>query len=369
MVILYFILIFISSYLYVTPLQPQSFILYALACGALIAAAPFQQGSKIGRPLATLVFLCFIAAAVLSCWVNSNATSAVGTLFLGCLYFVAGNYARNPRNLKRISIAFFSATIAICLATLIYSRPESGISYAGIFVNPNSTGGVFATFGAIALAHFLGENSRKRLAYALLAAFAIGIVLLTRSRGSLASLGLCVAIVWFVMAYRSVVSFRQARIFVGLNLAGIVGAWLLWPVLVVPLLEKVYFKTFDRGDVTDGRYDLWSYYLSESVAMGRGRDFLLGETRGAHNTFISITVQYGWIAGIAFLLFCIIMLWRAYRFAKIDQSKLRYLPLFACLSFLSLSMIEGMMMKSAMLVMFFMLPVCSEQKRLNRISD
>lgn len=369
MVIIYFTFLFIASYLYVTPLQPQSFQIYALALGLLIIAAPFQRRLKIGRSLATFIFICFIFVAVLSCWVNANATTAVGTIFLGCLYMVAGTYAKNPHNLRRVSVAFFTATITICLITLVYSLPEIGSSYEGIFVNPNSAGGVFSTFGAIALAHFLGEDSKKRLAYALLAAFAIGIVLLTRSRGSLASLGLCVVIVWLVMAYRSAISFKQAKLFVGLNLSGIVAMWYLWPVLVVPLLEKVYFKTYDRGDVTDGRYDLWSYYLSESVALGRGRDFLLSETRGAHNTFISITVQYGWIAGMAFLLFCVVMLWQAFRFARVDQSKLRYLPLFACLSFLSLSMIEGMMMKSTMLAMFFMLPVYSDQKRLNRVSD
>lgn len=77
-------------------------------------------------------------------------------------------------------------------------------------------------------------------------------------------------------------------------------------------------------------------------------------TVAAHNTFISILGENGWISVILFLLLIITFFWSTARYAISQvEDTYKYVPLLMLICFCSLSMAEIMNFKLSMIAMFF----------------
>ena len=118
------------------------------------------------------------------------------------------------------------------------------------------------------------------------------------------------------------------------------------------ILEKFNNK-IESGDVLDRRGNIFSSTVTDANIFGHGPDYF-SQTYGlgAHNSFISILGQYGYLASALFILFWVYVIYIAFKHFYSSHSNYSILPILLVLFFLMTSMTEIMLMKASMLFAF-----------------
>ncbi|HLR51714.1 MAG TPA: hypothetical protein VK072_02450 [Candidatus Avamphibacillus sp.] len=248
--------------------------------------------------------------------------------------------------------------------------------YKGIFYNPNSFGSILATLFAVLLAPFLytiggllkGFNSFTNVKIKLivqgLILFLISfLVILSGSRtSSLAVVGMVMIGLLFLIIDLIKEKKINALITKGTFLFLAITSTIIVLIKLTPFYDYLYINILYKfevkassGDVLDNRGAVWSESMQQAGLFGRGKDFFTEEIGvGAHNTFISIMGEYGWIPLIPFILFLIFSFTSSIKyFLKASNNQYRYFPLLMVSCFLLLSLGEGMLFKLSMIAMFF----------------
>lgn len=117
----------------------------------------------------------------------------------------------------------------------------------------------------------------------------------------------------------------------------------------------IYKFQLKSNDILSDRGQIWSGTLEDGELFGHGRDYFLKYEHAAHNTFISLIGQYGWIPTILFVLIIGILIILSIKFLISNfYSKNALAPINIMIVFIMLSMGEGMLFKSPMLLAFIL---------------
>gem|GEM_PF-4714998 len=365
----------LGSCFYVTDdLRLYAYVLWVSAMGLLSLSLLLGKGAFLSDKVSFFLLFCFQSFAFLSSFKSGSVDLFLGAFFVFYLYvLMSTSWGRGDDILSRFAgcvHGVIAAEALFILYSLVLFPPTLDGSYAGAFYNPNALGGVVSSFIAITVAlslgYLLGGSYKKGLFFCGISLLLFGIVLASRSRASVgASFASFVLFIFFyffsIFARGKLNVYRLLFLFLS-GAVSISLAIFFWDFIQYGFFEKMQRKA-ESGDVTDGRFEVWQYVLSNMDIFGHGRSAFEGLEHGAHSTYISLLAQYGWLTAASFFLFCFYKL-NVYGFfsirASLDRAnKYAFVPFFSIVAFVLLSLFEGMMLKVAMFsfVMFSAIPI------------
>lgn len=334
------------------------------------------------NPILVLVISAFTLLCSGAAVINSDAAllySTIGyiVLFLSTM-IVIPSYFKDSSG-KVVILTIIVSQIPIILLPIITNGIDSH-PYRGIFDNPNSFGGVSATVFVVVLAVFLQrleaflytKEKRPRLTVASLFVLLSLLFLLVIMSGSRTSFVTCIIamivsglfLLLFTVKHRLIGNLIVKATFV-FPLGGLVF-WVTNKFIpIVAFADEVIIRKFANksGDMLDGRSWVWEKTAGEAGLFGNGNDyFSLHVGLGAHNTFVSILGQYGWLAVSAFAIIILIGLYYCSIYALSDNNH-KYLPLLMLITFFALSMGEVMLYKLSMIASFILIGVVANNKK------
>lgn len=385
---LFLVSMLLSGTLYITdkyrfmqqPLLLASVVYFACAlirCRKLIRpGAPFY--ALLGTILSMLISSLVAEDAMLF-------AQAVGFLGIGVVTMVIYPNLRPNDGLRR-SLRWLLITHVPLIVLPLLRDGIPRLPYQGIFYNPNSFGTVLATLYGAFLAYFCGllaSNQERNVAhrvqlvlvYISMILSVVG-VLLSNSRTSFltcAVVTLAAIYVYMPGIKGSVMRRRDLKV---IAVATIVGAISFVIGLIIEVRTRLLAQTIiekfirkaARGDVLAYRDHVWSLTISQARLFGGGRSFFYDVGVGAHSSYISLLGQYGWVTMILFIVFVVLCIVLALRYAKAHRYTDKYasLPLIFLLSFVTMSVTEGMFLKVSMFLAFLGAGFASLQAVLDR---
>lgn len=157
----------------------------------------------------------------------------------------------------------------------------------------------------------------------------------------------------------------------GLAITRWVFLLIIWSIIILLLLYKFtilndfvanIIMKFEAksNDTLDGRLQRWKLVLERIRLFGNGEM----NDIAAHNTYFSLLDQYGVFACLFWIVFSFAGLIKSFEIAfdSQDYGKVKYFPLFSFTAFILMSMTEGMMMKTIMLMCIYSIPIISFYK-------
>ncbi|WP_339281346.1 O-antigen ligase family protein [Paenibacillus sp. FSL H8-0282] len=317
----------------------------------------------------------FVIVSCISALVNHDMmlmfTSIV--MFLLCissLVIVPSFEYININKLITKAILFTHVPLVV-IPLLLYGL--NTLPYRGIFYNPNSFGTILATLFALFLAIFIyrfeilltkkKQGLLESIGWLVLLMVSFFLIVISGSRTSVLSalISVVVGVIFLVVSLIKAKKIFSTlmRLFsysvLGAIIIGIVFKFTsFYDYLYNRIIYKFEIKS-GRGDLFDHRSEVWKQALHEAGFFGRGSHYFVNETTvAAHNTFISILGENGWISVILFLLLIITFFWSTARYAISQvEDTYKYVPLLMLICFCSLSMAEIMNFKLSMIAMFF----------------
>lgn len=297
------------------------------------------------------IFLILFALFSFVSWVirMDDVLAAMLPIFLLLVYFVITYSEQKIDIFKLIRITVYSHLFLIILGLI--TTEIRLFSYEGIFYNSNSLGQILCTIIVVFFSSSITASDIFKVKLvkivSLVALFII--LILTSSRLSLLVVFLTYISSFVFKRYKKS-SKRNALMTIGLLITFIL---IFWDPLT-DLVELSIVSKFERkqDDITSGRIELWVAGISNAGFTGLGRDYFTNagfDDHSAHNTFVSILVQSGYLAGLSYLFFWISLLYRFFKFRKNPVCRLGFL---ITLSFILLSLGESMNGKLVMYLSF-----------------
>lgn len=251
--------------------------------------------------------------------------------------------------------------IAFQFLILGYTIVNSNITinrFQGIFYNSNATGGAGATLCAVALPYFLFTylnrkkgDSIKLILSAFVIAFSVFISLISTSRTSILTIA-GMFMLMFVLMLKEIKNKKRLLRVVLIIVVATIGLFIVLKSEFVQSILNVIIEKFvlRKGNEFAGRQNRWDVVFERLSFFGNGEETAIG----THNTFLGFLDQYGYIAIASWISYITFALFNSFKIAfskSINQMK--YLPLFSFFCFFLLSMFEGMMLKTIMLICLY----------------
>lgn len=252
-------------------------------------------------------------------------------------------------------LAFFQSLI------LGYTIITSGVTinrFQGIFYNSNATGGAGATLCAIAIPYFLfvylnrkRGDTTKLIFSVIVIVLSVFVTLISTSRTSILTVAGMLVLMFLLMIKEINNKKRLLRIALIVVMAIIVLFFMLRSQYVESILEVIIEKFVARkGNEFAGRQNRWDIVFDRLSFFGNGEESAIG----THNTFLGFLDEYGYSAIISWALYIVFSLYNSLRIAfSKSTNQMKYLPLFSFVCFFLLSMFEGMMLKTIMLICLY----------------
>jgi len=321
------------------------------------------------------VFLSFILSFVVM--LASAVLNKSLDLFVGVLLFMLVVINFSTFKLGKTIYDFFDMPVKLVFLAITLLNISFGVSipFNGAFSNPNSLGGVYAMISFIATGILLDKtfnSDGKKIDYILLiiVLFSTVFTLISNSRISFISSCLCLLSILFYYLYNSfnsrnilIVKVDFLKKMIGIFLLGLLSIILLWGEIKDIFIKKVLYKIDDGGGVTGGRNEVWSAIFDNSLIFGHGRysphlDYF---DLAAHNTFLSIYDQFGWLSCILFIISIFLMVINF--FSKNNLKIYGITPFFILFGFVFLSVSESMINKTIMFCFLMIINLSSFEKR------
>lgn len=333
-----------------------------------------------------LVFNMFVIFSLVSALVNEDLQLLLAVMLMFMIYVVLTIIIPTlfqDEIMPMVSRSLFILHVPIIFIPMIFDK-MTPIPYKGIFYTTSAFGTVVATMFALSISKLLyvcdeiiyGSERISRLKATivlLLSAALFYLVIISGSRISVLT-SLMLIIMSGAHLTRRLFTFRKKIKMSSIMKMMMIGIF-TYPLyrvinIVIPIndmFSKVIIAKFYRkqADLLDKRGDMWSQAFREMNLFGHGRDYFSDTVVAAHNTYISLLGQFGLIPLLFFILFLVIGLYKAFKFTKRQEDTYRYTPFFIILTFMSLSMAEGMLLKSSMLMSFIYIGYVSIKTKKN----
>jgi O-antigen ligase len=312
--------------------------------------------AKRGIAAAFAVWLFVVAGMALSCFLardTGEATlhSTVSFYLIGACFLFAGFVAKNPQAHARLIInAYFTATIVGALLGVVgyldlfpgafdlltrYGRAT------GTFKDPNVFG-PFLIPGLITALHLWLYRPIQRGFLPLAAAALITLaILFTFSRGAWAATAIALAIYCYVylrMAERNDKRLKLAGlVLLGTAILGLVLAVSLQSDSIAKLLQERAALTQSYDEGVEGRFGgqekAFGLILENPFGIGAQAFTHYYHHEEAHNVYLSMFLNAGWLGGLLYLALCGGTLIFGFRHAlKATKSQPLFLIVFAALA-------------------------------------
>lgn len=312
--------------------------------------------AKRGIAAGFAVWLIIAACMAISCFLardtSEAATHSAVTFYLyGACFLFAGFVAKDPQRHARLIInAYFTATIIGAILGIIgYFNLIPGAfdlltrygRASGTFKDPNVFG-PFLVPGLVTALHLWLVRPLHRGFPALIAAAVITLaILFTFSRGAWAVTA--IALVIYSVGYLHTTEGIAGR----LKLAGLVlmGTAILGLVLAVSLqsdgiaklLEERAALTQSYDEGVEGRFGgqqkAFGLILENPLGIGGQAFTHFYHHEEAHNVYLSMLMNSGWIGGLLYLLLCAGTLWLGFKHAlRSTKTQPLFLIVFAALA-------------------------------------
>lgn len=324
-------------------------------------------------PIDFILYYFFVMWCMLSGLANTDLVlivSATGMVLIYISLIIILPALVNGKTPELVYKAILISHIPIIIISLIIEDFNTD-RFQGLFNNSNSFGSVaatlFAMFSAILFKYvhdyiFNIEQKyhRQFIKYLLLCIFFLLLVALSSSRTSAAAVAGVILLGTFLIIVKVFLRKRikllyLKRLIKTTMIVVIVMCIFIWPMYEVfseTILEKFQIK-IKSGDVLDQRGFIWGVTLQEASFVGYGSNYFEKFSLGPHNTYISLLGQFGWFAVIFFVLFLLVNLIKSVRYAiNSNGDKYSFVPVLLLITFMLLSVGEGMMLKVSMLGSF-----------------
>lgn len=364
------ILYFFSSHVYIMESFNENHKLI-LTTGILLILLSLKK-NKISKKLKVLdiIYLIFLISILCSYIVNREKEIFISFLGIGILGLIFNIYLTlNIKLYKYLLKNLENLILSPCIVLLLYSIIKYPIvlsRYRGFFYTSNGMGGTASFCFTLTLAILLDKILKTKLElkkifyYILIFCFSFFLTLISTSRSAIITNIILLILSIFLLVKNLVVSKKFFRII-------IIGVF--FSIMIIcgyyfgqEIINNVILKFIKKAsDPFDNRLIFWKEILKNIKLFGNGKENL---SWSAHNTFFSILIHYGVIACISWILYCIFYLYESIKLlCEKNKEKIRYIPLFSIINFILLSITEGMMLKSIMLLFVFFVPFIREYKK------
>lgn len=327
----------------------------------------------INKDSITFTYIVFIGSFLVDCVYGFNLRPLVYGIGMLVTYLIGKVLVGEQTSEKiyryiSITIILFSVAV-IALSVLLKGITfNSYIGYTGLFENPNTFGifveSLFTVIISIDLAKTIDDDS---LPFYNLVILAVLIIFTIISSCRIAILAMMVQTLIFLIkaVFKKKTSFNNIiRILLYIAIGALIFGFLCIEFNIIGIFQTTFINKFTtlrgRGDVSNGRFNIWRSIWNESKILGTGdKVFIDASGLESHNVYLGLMDQYGKLNAFAFLAFVITTLCKSVglSFDKKCTSKWRFLPLMATLCFLFVSMSENYLMTTPMILMFTSIPL------------
>ena len=303
-------------------------------------------------------YLCLVTG-IFSSVIVGEVSLAINSMAMFIVFFVFANLYSSNYYLTDIDKVVFVLFVMVVIASVII-RPIKLSSYSGVFYNSNSLGDICCSFFTYFLATIRDnpKTVKQKIGFCLLS---FGGIAISSSRGAFV-VGVFIFLLWVYLELKKKGYFNfdnKKKKKIAILLLIIVAICLFTPLYDV-IFNSIIVKFINKSsNVTAGRSDIWLTAWEERTLFGHGRMYFSGYKYtvngtyvrfGAHNTIVSILGQYGLAGAVSYMGLFIYFFVSSYKNYKKTKSSNFFLM---AVSFLSMSLFEGMLMKLSMFIMYY----------------
>lgn len=379
----YMALLFLISSLYLTEWFNQfgSASLALVLIGSTVLVLAFKKEViKINYSVLVIMYL-FMLFGALSALFNTDPKLIINTTVIFFLYvstfIVIPTFNKIGQDVI-VKSALISNLPILLIPIIVYGFNTT--PYRGIFYNPNAMGTISVTIFAVFLSkifknielQLFSKKSNKLKTFKLIAysLSMIYLVVLSGSRTSVLTALILIIAGVLVISFKLINNGRLFGLIRGALLMSIIGLGSIIFSKVSGLYDYLYLNViykfelkYQRGDVLANRGEVWRQTFSDAKILGNGSEYFTSSTSiSAHNTFINVLGEYGWLPLGLFVLLLMVFIFKSAKYTS-SADRYSYLPLMITLSFVSMSMAENMMFKLSMLMMFFCVGLIKNDSR------
>ena len=373
------VLFFISGIAYVTDafknyhniLLAMGIVMIWLAAGVISPRCFMAR--RILNPY--VLFVCMVGVSFLVHMEKSMIITIAGLILLWWTTCVLLPYSCRKYHLGH-EIFYLLLMGSVC-SFLIFSFATTNFritKYEGIFTNPNACGGAAATLCAVTISCFLEFYEGKtwlqlfmRILSLAITVFSCFVALFTTSRTSVITIFVMSAIMMLMLIFGSNVSKRKRNLLITAAVLIVLAVLIYFFTDLRDLVQNIIYKfQYKESNTFDGREERWELIINRLKWFGNGEESSIA----AHNTYLSLTDQYGIVAGFFWALFVLFYFLKSVVYMSGRQDKpYRFLPFFSFLCFGLISFTEGMMLKTIMLICIFCTGVLDHKSLYEEVSD
>lgn len=317
-----------------------------------------KRGVVAGFALWMVVATATIVACVLARdYGEATKHSFISFYLYGACFLFAGFVAKSPYAHARLILnAYFVASICAAILgvagylDLFPGAFELLTRYgraAGTFKDPNVFGPFLIPGLLMALQQFLVRPLHRGIFPALAAGIITLAILFSFSRGAWAATAIALAIYCFVYLHSADRDIQRIKlaglILLGTAVLGLVLAVAMQSDAVAQLLSERAALTQPYDEGPDGRFGgqkkAFDLILENPLGIGAQAFTLFHHHEEAHNVYLSIAMNAGWLGGLLYLLICVGTLYLGFEHA-LKRTKTQHLFVIAFAA-LAGTMIEG----------------------------
>ncbi|QEG20296.1 O-Antigen ligase [Mariniblastus fucicola] len=266
---------------------------------------PIQRYDAVQFSILILLLVSACVSAAFNRWPRSLLV--YGGIMLGFISATRSiEYVKNPSAyVKYLVLGFCFTSLGIVAASFVV-QPPTTMRYSGIFSKPNSMGWFGSSASSLLLGVFVYSRAKWRTRETILMAvvFTLSLLLMFICNARSALAGVCTSLCVFgVVFFHSFVmrsKARRTRLIFGLTFIVVVAAVAYWLGFFDRVIEK-FQNTALRGDVSQGRFYVWSVHLENWKWFGNGPKYISRYI--SHNTYVDHLTKYGLVPLILFVMF------------------------------------------------------------------
>ena len=357
----------LSSYIYLLYGQVAERLVLVLSVFLLVVYAKKLKlviSNEIDMLL--IVHFMFILSFFLDAILYMTLLPIVYGVAMLIVYFICKNVMEKNAGMgtyKSILEIIWIFSLVILVLSVITS-PIKFSNYAGVFGNSNGMGTLAATLGstlASLLAHQLWRGKKRKWWMWIYYIVALFFCVISSCRSAL--IIFVFQIVVLIIAWIKGMKTYRKRFITSSVLFALGILLLVYLNIKLNLFEAIYdsiiekfFRLAERGDVSNGRMDMWLYIFEESKFFGSGE--LVLKEKATHNVYFGLMNQFGKFTGILYFVVIVIICYRAVFFTLYYQNfEYNFLPVMMAANFFVGSMVENFLMTPSMLLFYLCIPI------------
>lgn len=317
------------------------------------------------------LYLLFLVACIVSSVINGEIINFFTTFTFTLFYLVLVICQRNSPEIISFKLLLLSyATTAISVIVLEFlNNPHYFIAstYNGLFGNPNSLGIFAATIFIVSISFVIlrlhDSNVKTAFSGLLVSFFSFLLVTISGSRTSFVGiiLVLIIVLVSYIISLIKKNGITKKQLFKMLLFIFIISMiiYYIFNSSIYVIIESNIIEKFQRrsGNITSNRNRIWKIVIENSTFFGHESGYIETLLNGlsAHNTFLYQTGQFGWFAGIFYILFWVTSFVKSliYFVNNFDKDKYSIFSLTLISLFIIISMLEAIPRMTLMYLALF----------------